>query len=73
LIYKVLTVKAAHSLAAGSACHDWNAVHVRFGNHGCHRGVDIAINKFFGDVRIENCVKTIRFHGRRLKSWLFFF
>src|SRR5262245_34239114 len=56
LIYEMLTVEAADSSAAVASGHDRNAMHVRFGDHGFHGGVDVAICELSLYMVVENCV-----------------
>src|SRR5258708_1903216 len=45
LVYEVLAIEASYSLTAETTRHDGYAVHVRFGDHRFHSGVDVAIGK----------------------------
>jgi hypothetical protein len=64
-IYEVLAVEAADTLPAGTARHDRNAVHIRFGDHRFHRGVNIKIRKLSRDVPVEETagIRKLAFTG----------
>ena len=52
LVYEVLTVKAADSFAPETSRHDRNAVHIGFGDHCFHRGVNVKIGRLSCDVPV---------------------
>jgi hypothetical protein len=63
LIYEVLAVEAADSLAANAACHDRNAMHIRFGDHGLHGGVYILIGELSRNVVVKDLTELLKLVG----------
>src|SRR5262249_15829596 len=63
LVYKVLAVKATDFPATEAPRESSDAVHIRLGHHGFHRGVNIKIGKLSRDVSIEERAQIGRFRG----------
>src|SRR5215471_5025752 len=74
LVYEVLAVKATDFPAAGAPRQSSDAVYIRLGHHGFHRGVNIKIGKLSRDVSVEERAEIgIRVRGKHgpFSSWCF--
>src|SRR5262249_27604136 len=73
LVYEVLAVKAADPLAPEATRHDRNAVHIGFGDHSFHRGVNVKISKFSCDMSVAECTEVGQFSWVRADIGYFHF